>query len=115
MNVFPLSKMQVNLSSSLAVSLFLTCWLPVFCVKNNCLISWEQKPLRAFIKSDFPNTITGTQTTYNLSFRLKNGRFTKSSQKKKVINFKKPRSVCKESDYIAAENCGESRFQEGLS
>ena len=30
--------MQPNLSFSLIVSLFLTCWLPVFCIKNNVLI-----------------------------------------------------------------------------
>ena len=37
-DVFPLLNMQPNLSFSLIVSLFLTCWLPVFCVKNNARI-----------------------------------------------------------------------------
>ena len=37
-DVFPLLNMQPNLSFSLIVSLFLTCWLPVFCIKNNVLI-----------------------------------------------------------------------------
>ena len=37
-DVFPLLNMQPNWSFSLIVSLFLTCWLPVFCVKNNARI-----------------------------------------------------------------------------
>ena len=50
-----------------------------------------------------------------MSFGLKNGRFTKSIPKKKAINLKNQGLYDKESDDIAAENCGESSFQEGLS
>ena len=50
-----------------------------------------------------------------MSFCLKNGMFTKSIEKKKAINLKNQRVYDKESDDIAAENCGESSFQEGLS
>ena len=46
-----------------------------------------------------------------MSFHLKNVRFTKS---KIVINFKNQGVYDKESDNIAAENCEESSFQEGL-
>ena len=46
-----------------------------------------------------------------MSFHLKNVRFTKS---KIVINFKNQGLYDKESDNIAAENCEESSFQEGL-
>ena len=41
--------------------------------------------------------------------------FNKSIEKKKAINLKNQRVYDKESDDIAAENCGESSFQEGLS
>ena len=39
----------------------------------------------------------------------------KSIPKKKAINFKNQGVYDKESDDIAAENCGESSFQESLS
>ena len=48
-----------------------------------------------------------------MSFRLKH-RFTKSSPKK-VINLKNQGVHDNESDDIAAEDCGESSFQEGLT
>ena len=63
----------------------------------------------------FSNTITGIQTTSNMSFCLKNGRFTKSIPQKKAINLKNQGVHDKESDDIAPENCGESSFQEALS
>ena len=50
-----------------------------------------------------------------MSFHLKNGRFTKSSPKKKTINLKNQGVYDNGSDDITAENCGESSFEEGLS
>ena len=50
-----------------------------------------------------------------MSLCFKNWRFTKSIPKKKAINFKNQGVYDKESENIAAENCGESSFQEGLS
>ena len=50
-----------------------------------------------------------------MSFCLKNGKFTKSNPKKKVINLKKQGVSDKKNNDIAAENCGESSFQEGLA
>ena len=46
---------------------------------------------------------------------MKNRRFTKSSPKKKVINLKNQGLYDSGSDDIAAENCEESSFEEGLS
>ena len=62
-----------NLSFLLVVSLFLTCRLRVFCVK-------------AQLSSLTFQTQSEEHITSNMSFRFKNGRFTKNSAKKKVIN-----------------------------
>ena len=53
MNVFTLSNMQPNLRFSFAVSLFLTCRLPVFCDQNNCLIPCIETRLDALSRLIF--------------------------------------------------------------
>ena len=50
---FSLSNMQPNLSFSFAVSLFLTCTLPVFCDQNNCLIPCVETRLDALSRLTF--------------------------------------------------------------
>ena len=60
----------------------------------------------------FHNTDTGTETTSNMNFCLKNGKFTKCGNNKKRKLFLKINS---KNDNVAVKNCGESSFQEGLS
>ena len=52
---------------------------------------------------------------FQYEFLFENGKLTKSNPKKKVINLKKQGVSDKKNNDIAAENCGESSFQEGLA